>query len=483
VSLKQWLRQRTSEEEINLPVPPAPQPAAVKPSEASPAPASAAPVQRALAEICAGNLVIDPALLQEAPAELRNQVAELIACTNERWVNLARASSAALEDGAETLYAAESLMTATREQNKELSNLAAVTQEFAASIEEVARSADHASRSAQLTLQHADESQRQIEAALTSMMGFGSLIEGLRSRVGTLTGAVSSIQEVLDLIEAIAGQTNMLALNAAIEAARAGENGRGFAVVANEVRRLAERTGAAVRDVKHKVGDMQASAQEVGRSMAEAGQQVGEGVRLAGLGQEALQSLTAEFKIGIAPLEQIAAAAEQQASAVTQVADATQNVAHHASQIDTAAEQLAALASNPAGALREVRDQVNRVKLRLTDSDLLKVARADHVLWVLRLHAALAGREKLTEKDITDHHGCRLGNWYDHKGKESVGHLPEYRTVEQPHARMHALAREVIIANNQGRRAEAERKFREVIELSHEILAALGRLEQKVAGR
>jgi methyl-accepting chemotaxis protein len=101
----------------------------------------------------------------------------------------------------------------------------------------------------------------------SEMKSLDSLIANGNKKMESLVADVSSIHQILDVIRAIAEQTNLLALNAAIEAARAGEQGRGFAVVADEVRSLANRTGEAINEVEGMIQTVVDGGDEVGSTL------------------------------------------------------------------------------------------------------------------------------------------------------------------------------------------------------------------------
>ncbi len=145
-------------------------------------------------------------------------------------------------------------------QQKRTADASAAMLQMNSSLEQVTANADSASKQAALASGRVKEGANVLEESVSTIQNAHDLADSLRKDMGDLGKKAEDIGQVLNVIADIADQTNLLALNAAIEAARAGEAGRGFAVVADEVRKLAEKTMVATKEIEAAIKGMQDSA-------------------------------------------------------------------------------------------------------------------------------------------------------------------------------------------------------------------------------
>ncbi len=205
------------------------------------------------------------------------------------------------------------------DQKQQVEEIATTMQEMAATVREVSRNANAAAQSAESAASSARDGGRIVEDVLERMRGIAQCTLDTAANIEHLGARSDEIGRIVGVIDEIADQTNLLALNAAIEAARAGEQGRGFAVVAGEVRRLAERTTVATKEIAAVIEKVQSITADAVRQMRSGTAAVEQGVEVTGKAGDAIQRIIREAdKVGTM-VAQIASAATQQANATEEV--------------------------------------------------------------------------------------------------------------------------------------------------------------------
>jgi methyl-accepting chemotaxis protein len=163
--------------------------------------------------------------------------------------------------------AISSIAAAAEEQTRSLDETAMSVENMASSIEQVTVQVDSLSTISKETSRTAERGGSAIETINDGMHTIASTIEELAGDIRQLGSNSDQIGDIVKVIDRIAEQTNLLALNAAIEAARAGEHGRGFAVVANEIRKLADGSVSATKEIAQHVAGTQSVITDVVTAM------------------------------------------------------------------------------------------------------------------------------------------------------------------------------------------------------------------------
>ncbi|MCQ9471856.1 methyl-accepting chemotaxis protein [Pseudomonas alliivorans] len=228
------------------------------------------------------------------------------------------------------------------QQKNEVDQVATAMNEMASTVQEVARNTEDASKAAKQASERAAHGSSVVQHATREIGQLAGEVKELGQAMQRLTEDSGKIGSVIDVIKAVAEQTNLLALNAAIEAARAGEQGRGFAVVADEVRSLAQRTQNSTTEIEALIQALQQGTSAASGLMDASLQRTEGTVVLARQAEQALVEINQSIGTIEQMSQQISASAEQQSAVTEEINRSVLSVRDIADQSAAATEQSAA---------------------------------------------------------------------------------------------------------------------------------------------
>lgn len=237
---------------------------------------------------------------------------------------------------------AESMATAAAEQSAQTDDIATAIEEMSRTIAENAASSTQTTKVAEDNGRVAKEGGNAVIGTINKMRDIAEVARQTSLSIEKLSASSKDIGEIISVIDDIADQTNLLALNAAIEAARAGEQGRGFAVVADEVRKLAERSQEATKEITKMITGIQSDAQLAVVAMQSGTKEIEEGIHLAEGAGNSLNLILASSQELMDMVVHISTASEEQSATSEQISNnitaISKVVSESAQQIDEIAE-------------------------------------------------------------------------------------------------------------------------------------------------
>ncbi|OKL37828.1 methyl-accepting chemotaxis protein [Domibacillus mangrovi] len=378
------------------------------------------------------------------------------------------------------LETTKQLIVGMNEMIEESHSVTSATEEVSASIMEVA---DHSVKVAERTdeaVESAEQSKQVINESLGDIEQVGFVYKQVAIQVNQLNEEIEQTHKVVEVIRDITDQTNLLALNASIEAARAGEHGKGFAVVAAEVRKLAEHTKEQTMQITSNMESLQKVSQLVTEQMENTGKLVEQSVAGAAEADKALEKIVSTMQDISQSTSQIAAMTEEQTSAVMEIAERGTAIFDLGTNSQDMAKQTAEIIFDLSKEMDEYRKSFFVTNIKLTDKDIIKVAKTDHLLWKWKVYNVLLGIEKMQTEQITSHKECRLGEWYYGILSDQVKNQLPYQHLEAPHRAVHQYAKEAVSEYEQGHVDKAQEVFGKLEKASSEVIALLVQLEKSL---
>lgn len=279
--------------------------------------------------------------------------AKIEAESNDEIGQIARALQRAVDGIRTALLETRTVATAVAGASEQLSSasddISSGAQEQAASLEQTAASLEEITSTMNQNAENARHAAQLAGGSRDVAERGGGVVASAVRAMGEITEASRRIADILTTIDEIAFQTNLLALNAAVEAARAGEQGRGFAVVAAEVRALAQRSGAAAKEIKGLIANSSTKVNAGSEEVNECG--------------KALQEIVTSVKRVTDTVGEIAAASREQNTGIAQVNQAVMQMDQVTQANAAQTEEMSSTAAALAEQARQLRKLVARFKL------------------------------------------------------------------------------------------------------------------------
>jgi len=412
--------------------------------------------------------------LRGLSAALRTSLLEVLNSTGTLDVMSGglRETSQRLTTGARsTSERADTVAAAAEESSVNAVSVAAAMEQAATNLTSVAAATE------QLSTTVAEIAGNSARARLVGEQA-GTQAQAVAAIVQELGQAAQAIGKVTETITHISAQTNLLALNATIEAARAGAAGKGFAVVAHEIKELARQTAAATEDIKIKVSGVQSSTTGAIAEIVKISAVIQEVGQLVASIATAIEEQTTVTKDVASNISQASAGIQDANERVAQTTTVSKSIASEIAEVSAqgrANNNDSIHLQEDADMLRGVTDKLKQLagRFELGQQTDFAAVKKGHLQWRSRLIDMFEGRQKLTPSDVTDHHGCLLGKWYDIEGQARFQHLEKFQQLGADHAGFHALVAEIVQLWSSGRPDEARQRFEKLIPHTAQLFALL----------
>ncbi len=421
--------------------------------------------------------------------------------------------------------AIEGVARGAQEQAKDINQASQIAARINSAIEQVNANVQSVTRDSAESAKYSRDGAKTVKETISGMEAIRSKVGFSATKVEEMGVRSEEIGAILETIEDIASQTNLLALNAAIEAARAGEQGKGFAVVADEVRKLAERSSLATKEISAIINNIQKTVNEAVSAMKASENEVEAGMKHANSAGKVLNDILGSAEAVYKQAENAGQAAAKVRTAATELVQAvdsvsavieentaaTKEMAGNSSELIQAIENIASVGEENSAAIEEVSasteevsDQVQQVsasanslmdmaknlqeivaQFQLHTANKGEAARFidtvidSHLDWVKRATAMLSNGELIPLMDLVSHKDCKFGNWYYGLGGAEYRNNQYFKGAEQPHKEFHSTLRELVIAAGQDKK-RAQQLYSKLKQHSDEIVRQLTNLQSSL---
>jgi len=280
--------------------------------------------------------------LRELVVTIYSQAEQLAAASEELTASAEQSAQAAIHVATSIAEVA----TGAEEQLSAVDEASAVVEQMSASIQQISATTSEVAGQSVQAANKANEGNSLVNKAIYQMTQIEQTVNTSAKAVAELGDRSIEIGQIIITISGIAEQTNLLALNAAIEAARAGEQGRGFAVVAEEVRKLAEQSQQATKQIASLIGEIQGDTDQAVLAM-------GNGTREVNLGAEVVNAAGQAFQEIAGLVTQVSDQVKEISTTIEQMAIGSQQIVGSVNQIDCVSKRVTEEAQTVSAATEE----------------------------------------------------------------------------------------------------------------------------------
>lgn len=268
----------------------------------------------------------------------------------------------------EILLASKHISDDAGRQYDEIHTTSSSVDQMAASMARVSDSAGTSAETARNALTHVESGDESVRETSAAMSRISTAVESTAAKMRLLADRVAEISKIIELIDEVASQSTLLSLNAAIQAAHAGEAGRGFGVVADEIRKLAERSIGATKEVGRIIETIQDETTEAMNAMENGTHEVRQGVGLAEQARAALGQISRSVRETVRLSGLISEASTEQATVTRHLAQTMETIASITQSTSSGAHETTQTITALVGLARQLDDAVARFRVRGEDA-------------------------------------------------------------------------------------------------------------------
>lgn len=301
-----------------------------------------------------GDLIYAVNAMMDSLRRLINKISEASQQVTAAAEELTASAEQSTKAAEQTAIAIADVARETEHQMTVVSNSTQEIEDMSASFKHIATNADIVSEKTGKTAEAAEQGGAAINKAVAQMATVETAVMNSVALVSKLGERSKEIDQIVGTISGIAGQTNLLALNAAIEAARAGEQGRGFAVVAEEVRKLAEQSQDAAKQIAQLISEVQTDTEQAVAAMNNGAREVGVGTQVVNSAGDAFQKISGLIAENVAQIYEISEAIKSLAAGSNRIVASIQEIAGLSREASGQAQTVAAVTEEQTAAMEEI---------------------------------------------------------------------------------------------------------------------------------